>query len=118
MDPLGFGLENFDATGAWRTSDGSFPIDAGGVMPDGRKFTGPAELKAVLKADSEAFRRCLVEKLLTFALGRGLERYDRPAVKEICRQSVEQGGTLASIILEIAKSPPFQMRRREVERSK
>ncbi len=71
MDALGFALENFDAVGAWRTKDGKFPIDAAAQLPDGRSFNGPRELKAVLRGNSEQFARCLAEKLLTYALGRG-----------------------------------------------
>ena len=76
MDPLGFGLENFDAVGAWRETEGKFPIDASGQLPDGRKFTGPNELRDILSADRDAFSRAITSKLLTYALGRGLERYD------------------------------------------
>ena len=83
MDPLGFGLENFDAVGAWRTMEGKFPIDASGQLPDGRKFTGPDELRDILSADREAFARAITSKLLTYALGRGLERYDNRTVKLI-----------------------------------
>src|SRR5205085_5049690 len=86
MDPLGFGLENFNAIGAWRTKDGNFPVDSAGTLPDGRTFNGPQELKAIVKADSNAFAECLTEKLLTYALGRGLERYDKPTVKKIAKQ--------------------------------
>src|SRR5206468_6325729 len=74
MDPLGFGFENYDAIGAWRTKDGKFAVDAGGVLPDGRKFNGPAELRKILKERQAEFTRCLTEKLLTYALGRGMER--------------------------------------------
>src|SRR5262249_55589344 len=70
MDPLGFGLENFDAVGAWRTRDGNFDIDPSGVLPDGRSFSGPAELKKILLAQKDQFARCLVEKMLTYGLGR------------------------------------------------
>jgi hypothetical protein len=83
MDPLGFGLENFDAIGAYRTKDGTTPIDSSGTLPDGRTFKGPIELKAIVKSDSEAFAECLTEKMMTYALGRGVEKYDRAAVKKI-----------------------------------
>ena len=83
MDALGFALENFDAVGAWRTREGRFPIDAAAQLPDGRSFNGPRELKAILRGDKEAFARCLAEKLLTYALGRGVESSDRPAVDGI-----------------------------------
>ncbi|MGH9667341.1 MAG: DUF1592 domain-containing protein, partial [Bryobacteraceae bacterium] len=80
MDPLGFGLSNFDAIGRWRTHDGKFPIDASGTLPNGEKFNGPAELKKILMGDKDAFSHCLAEKMLTYALGRGLESYDTPAI--------------------------------------
>ena len=111
MDPLGFGLENFDAIGAWRTEDGKFPIDASGALPDGRKFNGPAELKAILREDRDAFARAVTEKLLTYALGRGLERYDRRTVKAIARRVAEGDYRFSALVMEIAQSLPFQMRR-------
>jgi hypothetical protein len=110
MDPLGFGLENFDAVGAWRTQDGKFPVDATGALPDGRKFDGPVELKGILRQDGDAFTRALTEKLLTYALGRGLERYDRPTVKAVARRVAEGDYKFSVLVLEIVKSLPFQMR--------
>jgi mono/diheme cytochrome c family protein len=110
MDPLGFGLENFDAVGAWRTVDGKFPIDATGVLPDGRKFNGPDELRAILKADHQAFEHCLTSKLLTYALGRGLERYDKRTVSAIVSRLPEREYRFSGLILEIVKSLPFQSR--------
>lgn len=111
MDPLGFGLENFDAIGAWRVQDGKFPIDATGLLPDGRSFNGPNELKVILKSDSEAFTISLTEKLLTYGLGRGLERYDKPAVKKIAERVAKDNYRFSSLVLEIVRSFPFQMRR-------
>jgi mono/diheme cytochrome c family protein len=111
MDPLGFGLENFDAIGAWRKQDGKFPIDASGTLPDGRSFQGPQELKSIVKADREAFAECLTEKLLTYALGRGLERYDKPTVKRIAKRVAANNYRFSSLIMEIVTSLPFQMRR-------
>lgn len=113
MDPLGFGLENFDAVGAWRTEDGKFAIDASGTLPDGRSFKGPQELRAILKADRDAFAAGLTEKLLTYALGRGLERYDRAAVKQITERLAAEDYRFSALVLEIVKSLPFQMRRRD-----
>jgi Protein of unknown function (DUF1588)/Protein of unknown function (DUF1592)/Protein of unknown function (DUF1585) len=110
MDPLGFGLENFDAVGAWRTMDGKFPIDASGVLPDGRKFTGPEELRAILTGDRDAFARCLTSKLLTYGLGRGLERYDTKTVKLIASRLPAQNYRFSALVLEIVKSLPFQSR--------
>ena len=83
MDPLGFGLENFDAIGAWRDREGDLLIDTFGTLPGGVSFNGPAELKAVLKGRPEAFARCFTEKMLTYALGRGLDQRDGRAVDDI-----------------------------------
>ncbi len=111
MDPLGFGLENYDAIGGWRTQDGKFPVDPSGTLPDGRSFKGPQELKAILKADREAFAESISEKLLTYALGRGLERYDKPTVKQIAKGLASGNYHFSSLILEIVNSVPFQMRK-------
>jgi hypothetical protein len=111
MDPLGFGLENFDAVGAWRTSDGAIAIDSSGSLPDGRTFQGPDGLKAILAADRDAFAGCLTAKLLTYALGRGLERYDRATVKEITQHIAAKDYRFSSLIQEIVASRPFQMRK-------
>jgi hypothetical protein len=111
MDPLGFGLENFDAVGAWRTLDGKFPIDATGTLPDGRTFNGPQELRSILKADHQAFEHCLTAKLLTYALGRGLERYDKRTVSGIVSRLPEREYRFSGLILEIVNSLPFQSRR-------
>ncbi len=117
MDPLGFGLENFDATGAWRTMDGKFPIDATGTLPDGRKFDGPEELRSILRADHQAFEHCLTAKLLTYALGRGLERYDKRTVSGIVSRLPEHEYRFSGLILEIVKSLPFQSRRAAITES-
>jgi hypothetical protein len=111
MDPLGFGLENFDAVGAWRTEDGKFAIDASGELPDGREFDGPTELTAILTQDRDAFARCLTGKLLTYALGRGLERSDRRTVKTISADVASADYRFSSLVLGIVNSRPFQMRR-------
>ena len=111
MDPLGFGLENFDAVGAWRTVDGKFPIDASGALPDGRKFTGPVELRTILEGNRDAFAKCLATKLLTYALGRGLERYDTKTVKLIVSRLPAKDYRFSALVLEIVKSLPFQSRR-------
>src|SRR6185312_11050266 len=83
MDPLGFALENYDAIGQWRTRDAGQPVDASGSMPDGKSFRGSAELKAILAANSNTFAECLTEKMMIYALGRGLKGYDQRAVKQI-----------------------------------
>jgi hypothetical protein len=112
MDPLGFALENFDAIGKWRATglDGE-PIDASGTLPDGSAFVGPAELRDLLLSRREEFVSTATEKLLTYALGRGLEYYDAPAVRAIMRDAAPNDYRWSSIILGIAKSAPFQMRR-------
>lgn len=111
MDALGFGLENYDAVGAWRTEDGGVPVDAAGELPGGRSFRGPKDLRALL-ADSErdAFVRCLTEKMLTYALGRGLQPYDKPAVDRICLELENNGFRFSQLIQSIVESLPFQMR--------
>jgi hypothetical protein len=111
MDALGFGLENYDAIGRWRTKDGNFPVDSSGVLPNGKSFQGPGELKSILRADKDAFSRCLTEKMLTYALGRGLERYDQPAVSAICRNLAEHDYRFSRLVIGIVQSAPFQMRR-------
>ncbi len=110
MDALGFSLENYDAIGGWRELDGKLPIDATGTLPDGRAFKGSVELKQILRADRDAFTRCVAEKLLTYALGRGLERYDQPTVKAIAARVAKQDYRFSSLVLEIVNSMPFQQR--------
>ena len=107
MDPLGFGLENFDAVGAWREHDGGQPIDASGKLPSGRAFRGPAELKTVLLSRRHAFAHCLAEKMLTYALGRGLERADRRAVDQIVARLADEGYKFSALVLAVAESEPF-----------
>ena len=111
MDPLGFGLENFDAVGAWRTMDGKLPIDASGTLPDGRAFSGPEELRTILMSDRDAFARALTSKLLTYALGRGLERYDAKTIKSIASRLPAKQYRFSALVLEIVNSLPFQSRR-------
>jgi hypothetical protein len=111
MDPLGFGLENFDAVGAWRTADGKFPIDASGELPNGEEFTGPDELIAILSKQPRPFAECLTSKLLTYALGRGLEPYDRRTIKEIAARLPARNYRFSALVLEIVKSLPFQQQR-------
>lgn len=110
MDPIGFGLESYDAVGAWRTHDGKVAIDTSGTLPDGKSFQGAKDLKQILRAQSEAFTHNLTEKLLTFALGRGLESYDRTTVDQIVRQTSNSGYRFSTLVLEIVNSKPFQMR--------
>lgn len=116
MDPLGFGLENFDAVGAWRTKDGEFPINAAGELPDGRSFNGPHGLKSILKAQPDRFTETLTRKLLMYALGRGLETSDVAAVNEIVSKVAADDYRMSSLILGIVNSQPFQKRRGESAR--
>jgi hypothetical protein len=111
MDPLGFAFENFDAVGKYRTHDGKFPVDASGVLPDGRSFRGADELTALLRKDRAQFAECVTDKMLTFALGRGLERYDRRTVKEITAKIAQKDYRFSALVMEIVNSLPFRMRR-------
>jgi hypothetical protein len=113
MDPLGFGLENYDGIGKWRTMDGKFPVDSSGVLPNGDSFSTPAQMRAVLKNQLPQFSRCIVEKMLTYSLGRGLGSYDRRTVDQIDRQLAAGGYGFQSLIYEIVRSLPFQSRRGE-----
>jgi mono/diheme cytochrome c family protein len=113
MDVLGFGLENYDAIGRWRTMDGKFPIDVSGTFPNGKSFASPAEMRVLLKEDLPSFARCLTEKMLTYALGRGIERYDRRTVNDITRKLAASGYQFQTLIYEIVQSLPFQSRRGE-----
>jgi hypothetical protein len=110
MDPLGFALENYDAAGAWRTMDGNFDVDSSATLPDGRSFVGAKGLKEVLKADAALFGRNFAEKLLTYAIGRGLERSDRPVVDEINRTIAGDNYRFVTLVREIVNSRPFKMR--------
>jgi hypothetical protein len=111
MDPLGFGFENYDAVGAWRTKDGKFDIDPAGELPDGKSFKGPKELKAILKGKDKEFRQCLSDRLLTYALGRGLESYDKCAVDQIADNLAKNDYRFSSLVVSIVNSEPFQQRR-------
>jgi mono/diheme cytochrome c family protein len=108
MDPLGFALENFDGIGNWRRAEGNTPIDASGMLPDGSKFNGPAELRGILLKQPEQFVTTVTTKLLTYALGRGVEYYDAPAVRKIVRES-RPDYRWSSLILGVITSVPFQM---------
>ena len=112
IDPIGFALENFDGIGKWRTTEGAAhtPIDTSAVLPDGTKINGPAELRKVLMKKPDLFATIVTEKLLTYALGRGLEYYDEPAVRKIVRDAAPDY-RWSSLISGITKSVPFQMRR-------
>jgi len=112
IDPLGFALENYDGIGGWRSKDGDSAIDASGKLPDGTEFEGPAGLKKVLVTGRrDEFVSTVIEKLLTYGLGRGVEYYDMPAVRAIVRQTEANEYRLRDLILGVASSVPFQMRR-------
>jgi len=110
MDPLGFSMENFDAVGAWRTIDQGDKIDASGNMADGTKIDGPSTLRAAIAARPEMFVRTITSMLLTYGLGRGLEYYDTPVVRQIARDAGKKDYHFSEIILGIIKSAPFQMK--------
>jgi mono/diheme cytochrome c family protein len=111
MDPIGFALENYDAVGRWRDAEGGKPIDASGGLPDGSKFEGASGLQRALLSRPEVFTTTFTEKLLTYALGRGVEYYDAPSVRAIVRQAQANDFRFSSFIVGIAGSTPFQMRR-------
>tara|TARA_B100000482_G_scaffold80090_1_gene57113 strand:- start:1139 stop:2299 length:1161 start_codon:yes stop_codon:yes gene_type:complete len=116
MDPLGFALENFNAIGAWRDVDGKFPINPAGELPTGEEIDGPEGLKTVLKS-RETFIRSLAEKLLTFALGRGLEFYDKCAVDEICRELKSKDFRFSALINGVVNSKPFRFSNLQLEKN-
>jgi len=111
MDPLGFALENFDGIGKWRTMEGGLKIDASGVTPDGAPLNGPADLRDYLMSHTDQFATTVTEKLLTYALGRGVEEYDRPIIRKIVRETAADNYKWSTLVIAIAKSTPFQMRR-------
>ena len=111
MDPLGFGLENYDAIGAWRDADGKFPVDASGVLPGGKPFAGSKGLRNQLKGRKADFARCLAEKMLTYALGRGLQYNDRCAVERIDAALDIDNNKFSRLVREVVKSEPFRKRR-------
>lgn len=113
MDPLGFALENYDAIGRWRTMDGKFPIDSSGTLPDGAQFNTPAQMREALARRLPQFAEALAGKLLVYALGRGLEPYDRRAIASIAQNCAPDGYRLQSMIFEVVRSLPFQSRRGE-----
>ncbi len=113
MDALGFGLENYDAIGRWRTAENDAPVDASGTLPSGESFESPAELRKILAGDEDAFTRNMTEKMLIYALGRGLDTYDRRTIREIVDQLMGDKYRFQTLIHAIVKSMPFQMRRGE-----
>lgn len=115
MDPIGFGLENYDAVGAWRTHDGKFPIETAGALPGGKAFSGAQGLKEILRGQSDTFVHNVVEKMLTFSLGRGLERFDRETVDSISRNVAAGDYRFSALVWEVVSSKPFQMRTPEAK---
>ena len=113
MDPIGFGLERYDAVGAYRTHEGNILIDSSGTLPSGQSFQGVKDLKTILKGESDVFTKNLVTKLMTFALGRGLERYDRSAVEQVSRQAAQNQYKFSTLVMGIVNSKPFQMSTRD-----
>jgi hypothetical protein len=111
MDDIGFGLENFDAIGRWREEDGGQPLDTTGTLPTGESFSGPIELIAILSGRDREFAACMAEKLLTYALGRGLEYYDKCTIDEIVQESEASDFRFSSLLTSIVRSEPFRMRR-------
>jgi uncharacterized protein DUF1585/uncharacterized protein DUF1588 len=110
MDPIGFSLENFDLTGRWRDTDEKNPVNASGELVDGTKLNGPADLRQALVGRSDAFVTTATEKLLTYALGRGVHYYDMPAVRTIIHDAGRNDYRFSALVLGIVKSAPFQMK--------
>jgi hypothetical protein len=113
MDPIGFALENFDAVGAWRSQDSGYPVDASGELTDGTRIDSPVTLRKALLARSDAFMTSFTKKLVTYALGRGVEATDMPTIRAINREAAGRGNRFSAVVLAIVNSPPFQMRRAE-----
>jgi hypothetical protein len=111
IDPLGFALENYDAVGAWRDTQGGKPLDADGVLPTGEKFTGVGGLKEVLLRSRDAFERNLIEQLLTYALGRDVQDSDECAIRAIKAAAEKDGHRYSTLVIGIVKSFPFQHRK-------
>jgi len=116
MDPLGFALEHFDAIGQWREKDGKFTIETAGSLPDGRSFKDHKDLQAILKSNPQDFTECVAEKMLIYALGRGLEPFDRTAIRAIADRASRNEHRFSSVVLGIVNSVPFQMQKTGGER--
>jgi hypothetical protein len=110
IDPLGFSLENYDAVGGWREFDAGNDVDAHGAMPDGTPIDGVLDLREALAAKPELFAATVTEKLMIYALGRGLQHYDMPTIRQILRTAAQDNYRFGTIVLEIVSSPAFTMR--------
>jgi hypothetical protein len=118
MDPIGFGFENFDGVGAFRQMEGDFPIDASGALVSGESFNGATDLsRLLLKKKREEFVRCLSERMLTYALGRGLEFYDKCALDQITKGVARKNYKFSALVTGIVKTVPFQQRRGELDKN-
>jgi hypothetical protein len=118
MDPIGFSLENFDADGSWRTrqgGDGGIPIDTRVKLFDGQEADGPAGLRTALLRYSPQFSRMFVEKLMTYAVGRGMEYTDMPTIRAIVRETAKENARFSALVRAVVKSPQFQMRAKAEE---
>jgi hypothetical protein len=113
MDPLGFALENFDATGQWRTREAGNAVDASAELPDGTRFEGPAGLRKMLLGQPEQVATATTEKMLTYALGRGLGYYDLPAVRKIVQAASRDDYRFHTVVLGVVNSVPFRMKTKE-----
>jgi len=117
IDPYGLALENYNAIGVWRTKESGHAIDSSGKLPDGSAFKNVAEFRALLNGKQAKFRRALVEKLLIYAMGRGLEYADDQTVREICSKAERQGDRFSSVVLAIVESDLFQKRQAKEDSS-
>jgi hypothetical protein len=116
FDPIGLALENFSYLGRWRDTDNGVPIDASGEMVTGETFATFDELRSLIAARKDKFYRCVTEKLMTYALGRGLEPHDAPTVDTITDRLMNEGGSFSTLLMAVVESPAFQQRRGNGER--
>jgi hypothetical protein len=112
MDPIGFALENYDASGAWRTKDGNFDVDSSAQLPDGRRLEGAKGLKQAIRGKSDAFVEHFVDRLMTFGIGRGFYKSDRPFIQQVAREAAAHDYRFSAIVSAVVNSRPFQMRSR------
>ncbi len=118
MDGIGFGLENYDATGAWRTLDGNAPVDSSGTLTSGESFRGPTQLKTILKSKKSEFATALSAKLLTYALGRGLDNHDKCTVQDITKSLTQNDYRFSALVVAVTQSDAFRKRRSNEGKSK